>query len=162
MPIRPALARRSLAAGLALGVIPATASASGDGLVTLRSAHGPRQTLDRFAAAVREAGWKVFGEIDHAAAATEAGMALPARTVVLFGNPRAGTPGMRQAPTLALDLPMRALVWQDEAGTTFLTRSDAEDIARRVFYRHGITIDAAGRRATETLLAGFARRATAA
>jgi len=129
------------------------------GMVTRPSAHALRATLDRFGAAVREAGWIVFNEVDHSAAAQAAGLTLRARTVVLFGNPRAGTPGMAANPTLALDLPMRVLVWEDESGRVQVTRSTGEDIAERVFARHGVVVPPEARRNTETLLDGLVRKA---
>ena len=135
------------------------ARAQQDGLITRPSAHTPRETLDRFAAGVREAGWIVFTEVDHAAAARDAGMTLRARTVVLFGNPRAGTPGMAANPTLAIDLPMRVLVWEDDQGRAFITRSTGADIAERVFARHGVTIPPENQRSTETLLATLVGKA---
>ncbi|NKC29849.1 DUF302 domain-containing protein [Falsiroseomonas selenitidurans] len=141
---------------------PAPLQAAGpgqDGLVTLPSAHALRPTLDRFAAAVRAAGWKVFGEVDHAEAAREAGLPLRGRTVVLFGNPAAGTPGMAANPTLALDLPMRVLVWEDDQGGVHITRSSGADIASRVFARHGVAIPPEGQRGTEALLERLTRQA---
>lgn len=93
----------------------------------------PRATINRFAAAVREAGWSNFTEIDHAAAASNVGMTLQARTAMLLGNPRAVTPGMVANPTLAIDLPMRILVWKDDQGRVFVTPSTAADIAGRIF-----------------------------
>ncbi|MGK7866070.1 DUF302 domain-containing protein [Falsiroseomonas sp. E2-1-a20] len=146
-----------LAAALALPALPALAQQ--DGLVTVPSAHPVRATLDRLAAALREAGWQVFTEIDHAAAAREVGLTLRPRTVLLFGSPRAGTPGMVANPTLALDLPMRILVWEDDQGRTFLTRSTGADLAARVFARHGVTVPPEGQRNTETFLAGLVRKA---
>lgn len=150
-----------LAATLALAApsLPAAAQASA-GLVTQPSAHPLRPTLDRFAAAVREAGWKVFTEVDHAAAAREAGLSLRGRTVVLFGNPRAGTPGMAANPRLAIDLPLRVLVWEDDQGQVFVTRSTGADIAERVFARHGVTIPPEAQRSTEELLARLVGQAT--
>ena len=151
----PARPRRSLFALCGLLLLAAPARAAPDGLVTTASRHGLRETLDRFEAAVRAAGWVVFTEIDHAAAAAAVGMQLRPRTVVLFGNPRAGTPGMAETPTLALDLPMRVLVWQDEAGTTQLTRSTGADLAQRLFARHGVVIPPAQQAGTEAFLAGL-------
>ena len=87
-------------------------------------------------------------------------MALPPRTDVLFGNPRAGTLAMAAYPTLAIDLPMRVLVWQDEQGRVFITRSTGADIAQRVYARHGIAIPASGQSETEAFLDGLARKAT--
>lgn len=135
------------------------AAAQDGGMVTVPSAHAMRPTLDRFAAAVREAGWIVFAELDHAAAARDVGLPLRARTVVLFGNPRAGTPGMAATPTLALDLPMRILAWEDEQGQVRITRSTGEDIAQRVFARHGVQIPPEQRRGTEALLDRLVRQA---
>lgn len=134
--------------------------AMAQGLVTEPSIHPLRETLDRFEAAVRGEGWVVFTEIDHAAAARAAGLALAPRTVVLFGNPRAGTGAMAEHPTLALDLPMRALVWEDAEGRVFVTRSTGADIAGRIFARHGMEVPETGQQATETLLARLVRLAT--
>ena len=147
---------------IALAAIPAAAPAMAQeaGLVSRPSAHPVRTTIDRFAAAVREANWVVFAEVDHAAAAQAAGLSLRPRTVVLFGNPRGGTPAMAANPTLAIDLPMRVLVWQDDAGATQVTRSTGDDTATRVFARHGIQLPAEARRMTEAALEGFVRRAT--
>lgn len=146
------------ALGVLLAMLPGFAAAQG--LVTAPSAHPLRVTLDRFEAAVRAEGWVVFTEIDHAAAARAAGLDLRPRTVVFFGNPRAGTGAMAGHPTLALDLPMRALVWEDDQGRVFVTRSTGADIAARVFARHGVEVPEAGRQATEALLAGLVDRAT--
>lgn len=154
--------RRALllaAAVLALAQAPLPAFAQQGGMVTRTSAHDPRTTLDRFAAAVREAGWTVFTEIDHAAAAQAVGLALRPRTVVLFGSPRAGTPGMVAQPTLALDLPMRVLVWQDDQGRTQITRSTGEDVAERVFARHGVIVPPPARANTDGFLEGLVRKA---
>lgn len=129
------------------------------GLVTVSSAHDVKQTLDRLAEGVRGAGWVVFGEVDHARAAQAAGLSLAPRTVMLFGNPKAGTPGMVAKPTLAIDLPMRLLVWQDEQGRTFVTRASGDDIAERVFARHGLNVPSEGRQATERFLDGLVRKA---
>ncbi|MBU8536305.1 DUF302 domain-containing protein [Falsiroseomonas tokyonensis] len=147
-------------AALLLLLAPQAVAQSDDGLVTVPSRHSPAETLSRFEAAVRAAGWVVFTRIDHAAAAREVGMELAPRTVLLFGNPRAGTPGMAATPTLALDLPLRVLVWQDAAGQTFLTRSSGSDLARRLFGRHGVTVPEQGQAATEAFLANLARQAT--
>jgi len=165
------LSRRPRLSGLAFGWVVAAAAvlallapsppaaAQQGGLVTRPSAHAPRATLDRFAAAVREAGWVVFTEIDHATAARDVGMTLRARTVVLFGNPRTGTPGMATHPTLAIDLPMRVLVWEDDQGRVFVTRSTGADIAERVFARHGMTIPPQGQLNTDAFIETLARKA---
>jgi uncharacterized protein (DUF302 family) len=162
MPVISRLRRAFLAAALALVaptfvVLPAAAQENG--LVTRQSAHSVPETIKRFDAAVREAGWAVFTMIDHAAAATSAGLSLKPRTVVVFGNPRAGTPQMAARPTLALDLPMRVLVWEDDQGRVFVTRSTGEDVATRVFARHGITQPPEARAGTEALFARLVAKA---
>jgi uncharacterized protein (DUF302 family) len=152
--------RAALFLVLALLAAPPALAQPAPGLVTVESAHAHRATLDRLAAAIRAEGWIVFHEIDHAAAARDAGLALAPRTVVLFGNPAAGTAAMAATPTLALDLPMRALVWQDAAGRVQVTRSTGEDIATRIFARHGIAQPPAQQTATEALMARLVAAAT--
>ena len=129
------------------------------GLVTVPSPHSVPDTIARFSAAVRGEGWVVFTVIDHAAAAQAVAMTLRPRSVVLFGNPRAGTPGMAATPMLAIDLPMRVLIWQDDDGRTQVTRSTGQDIATRIFARHGIAIPPEGQRMTEALLARLVAQA---
>lgn len=159
VPATPNRRAMLLAAGLVFAVA-SPAMAQGDaGLVTVPSAHAVRVTLDRFGDAVREAGWVVFTEIDHAAAARTAGLTLRPRTVVVFGNPRAGTAAMAARPTLALDLPMRILVWEDDQGRVFVTRSSGDDVATRIFARHGITQPPEARAGTEALFARLVAKA---
>ena len=105
-----------------------------DGLITLASPFGPRETLDRLLDAVVRHGMTVFAHIDHAAAAKAVGLALPPTEVIIFGAAKAGTPLMRLAPTLAIDLPLRALVWQDEAGAVWLSYNAPAWLAAR----HGV------------------------
>ena len=90
--------------------------------------------MNRFEAAVRARGMTVFAHIDHAAGAAAVGLPLRPTEVILFGNARGGTPLMQSAQTIGIDLPMRALVWQDAAGDTFLSYNDPAWLAQR----HGI------------------------
>lgn len=105
-----------------------------EGLVVLASNRGPVRTMDALVDAVTRRGMNVAARIDHAAAAVQAGMALRPTAVLVFGNPRAGTPLMEVAPTLAIDLPLKVLVWQDKHGQTWLAYNDPEFLARR----HGL------------------------
>ena len=82
--------------------------------------------LERFETAIKAQGWVIFTELDHAAAAAQAGLALHSRTVIVFGNPKVGTLLMQQAPTLAIDVPLKALVWQDEQDQVWLTYNSSE------------------------------------
>jgi uncharacterized protein (DUF302 family) len=102
-----------------------------EGLTIRPSRHGPKETMDRLVAAVTNRGMTILARIDHAAAAAGVGMELRSTEVVLFGNPRAGTPLMQAAQTIGIDLPLRALVWQDEKGATWLGYNDPEWLARR-------------------------------
>jgi uncharacterized protein (DUF302 family) len=105
-----------------------------DGLTTMRSSHGPKETMDRLEAAVKAKGMTVFARIDHAAGAAEVGLPLPPTEVLIFGNARGGTPLMQSIQTIGIDLPLKALVWQDEAGTTWLSYNDPSWLAKR----HGL------------------------
>src|ERR1700722_3735855 len=101
------------------------------GLITLRSRFGPEDTMNRFEAAVRARGMTVFAHVDHAAGAAAAGLSLHPTEGILFGNARGGTPLMQSAQTIGIDLPMRALVWQDNGGDTFLSYNDPKWLAQR-------------------------------
>jgi len=105
-----------------------------DGLVTVRSDFGPADTVNRLEAAVRARGLTVFAHIDHAAGAAQVGLALRPTDLLIFGNAKGGTPLMQVAQTIGIDLPLRALVWQDESGTAWLSYDDPVRIAER----HGI------------------------
>jgi uncharacterized protein (DUF302 family) len=106
-----------------------------DGLTTIKSGLGPKATMDRLAAEVTSKGMNVFARIDHAALAASVAMRLRPTEVLIFGNPKGGTPLMQKTQTIGLDLPLKILVWQDEAGDTFVTYNDPVWLARR----HGIT-----------------------
>ena len=102
-----------------------------DGLITIRSNLGPRETMKRFEAEVRAKGMTVFAHIDHAKGASEAGMDLRPTDLLIFGAAKTGTPLMQADQTVGIDLPLKALVWQDQAGATFLSYNDPAYIARR-------------------------------
>lgn len=108
---------------------------STEGLITISSNYEPKETMDRLAAAVTTHGMAILARIDHAAAAAAAGLDLRPTEVLIFGNPRAGTPLMQAAQTMGIDLPLRALVWQDEGGRVWLSYNDPHWLARR----HGVT-----------------------
>ncbi|WP_158807293.1 DUF302 domain-containing protein [Beijerinckia sp. L45] len=105
------------------------------GLKTVPSHHGPKATMDRLVAAVTAKGMTVLARIDHAAAAEHVGLALRPTEVLIFGAPKAGTPLMQAVQTMGLDLPLKALVWEDAAGKTWITYNDPDWLARR----HGVT-----------------------
>jgi uncharacterized protein (DUF302 family) len=102
-----------------------------DGLTICPSQHGPKETMDRLVAAVTGRGMAILARIDHAGAAANVGMELRPTEVVLFGNPRGGTPLMQAVQTMGIDLPLKALVWQDETGKTWLGYNDPTWLAQR-------------------------------
>src|SRR3712207_4267738 len=87
-----------------------------EGLKVAPSSYGPAETMDRLAAAVIDRGMSIVARVDHASAATKVGLELRPTEVLIFGNPRAGTPLMQAAQTIGIDLPLKALVWQDQIG----------------------------------------------
>ena len=90
--------------------------------------------MDRLAAEIEAQGIKVFARINHAALAAEAGLTLGPTELLIFGNPKAGTPLMQAGQTIGIDLPLKALVWQDAAGQTWLSYNEPAWLANR----HGI------------------------
>ncbi|MFB1486810.1 MULTISPECIES: DUF302 domain-containing protein [unclassified Thiocapsa] len=89
-----------------------------NGLVATTSPHGVAETTDRAAAAIAERGLGVFARIDHAAGATKAGLELPPTELLIFGNPTAGTRLMHCNATVAIDLPLKLLIWEGTDGVT--------------------------------------------
>jgi uncharacterized protein (DUF302 family) len=98
-------------------------------VIVRRSSSGYAATAERLIAAIEDRGLTVFARIDHAAAAREAGMELAAEEVVLFGNPRAGTPLMQADPRVGVELPLRILIWED-GGSALLGHRDPRELAR--------------------------------
>jgi len=95
-----------------------------DGLVTLRSNYGPKDTMNRLETDVKAKGLTVFARIDHAAGAAQVGLSLPPTELLIFGNAKGGTPLMQSVQTIGIDLPLKALVWQDASGATRLSYND--------------------------------------
>jgi len=103
----------------------------GNGLVTLQSAHDFKTTLQRLQHALDEKRIAVFARIDHAAGAADVGLSLRPTTLLVFGNPTAGTPLMQAVQTTAIDLPLKALVWQDANGAVRVSYNAPTWIAAR-------------------------------
>jgi uncharacterized protein (DUF302 family) len=106
-----------------------------DGLTTMRSSRGPKDTMNRLEAEANASGMTIFARIDHAAGAAAVGLALPPTELLIFGNAKAGTPLMQSAQTIGIDLPLKALVWQDASGSTWVSYSDPAWLAKR----HGLS-----------------------
>lgn len=104
---------------------------SAQGLTTIRSSYGPEETMNRFEAEVRVRGMVAFAHIDHAAGAAAIGLSLRPTELLIFGNARGGTPLMELDQTMGIDLPLKALVWQDASGITWLSYIDPNWLAMR-------------------------------
>ncbi len=122
---------------LILLLAPFQALAADDGVTKRESRHSVPQTLDRLESILKERGITVFARIDHAGEATKVGLALQPTQLLIFGNPRAGTPLMAAHPTMAIDLPMKVLAWQDAAGKVWVGFNSADYVQKR----YGLTDD---------------------
>ena len=116
---------------LAASVLAAGAAGAADGLVAVQSPHGVKETLDRFESAARAKGLNVFLRVDHAAGAKKIGKSLRPTELLVFGNPQGGTPLMECAQSAGIDLPLKALAWQDAAGQVWLGYNDPKFLASR-------------------------------
>ena len=121
-----------------------------DGLVTLRSAHGVEDTIDRFESSAKSKGMTIFARIDHAAGAKDVGLELRPTVLLIFGSAKAGTPLMQSRQAMGIDLPLKALAWEDPAGDVWLTYNDPAWLAAR----HGLTNE--GGDATNAMAAALA------
>ena len=121
---------KALFAAAVLCAVAPLASAA-DGLVSLKSPHSAAYTLNRLEAVVKARGLNVFARVDHAAGAQSIGKTLRPTAVLIFGNPAGGTPFMECAQSVGIDLPLKALVWTDAAGQTWVGYNDPAWLARR-------------------------------
>lgn len=128
-----------------------------DGLITIKSGYAPEETMKRFEAEVRQKGMTVFAHIDHAAGAAAVGLPLRPTDLLIFGNAKAGTPLMQSVQTIGIDLPLKALVWQDASGDTWLSYNDPAWLVKR--HAAGHEVDAAVT-AMAAVLDAVARTAT--
>ncbi|MBV9490813.1 MAG: DUF302 domain-containing protein [Verrucomicrobia bacterium] len=127
-----------------------------EGLIRVSSRFGPRETMDRLEAEVRAVGLDVFARIDHTAGAAKVGLELTPIELIIFGNARSGTPLMQVDPTIGIDLPLKALVWQDPAGATWIAYHEPAWLAQRhglegkvdpIVGRMKVTLDTVSRKA---------------
>jgi uncharacterized protein (DUF302 family) len=127
-----------------------------NGLTTIASAFSVAESIDRLIAAITPLGMNVFARIDHAEGAAKVGMPLRATQLLLFGNPKGGTPLMQDRQTAGIDLPLKALAWEDSGGKVWLTYNEASWIAQR----HGL--GAASAAAVTAIAAGLEKVTKAA
>jgi len=126
-----------------------------EGMIAVASAHGPGETMQKLMTALGEKGLAVLAHVDHAGAAARAGLELRPIDLLVFGKPEGGTPLMQAEQTMGIDLPLKALVWQDQDGKTWLGYNDPGWLAKR----HGVENDKVVTVMRE-MLAALAARAT--
>ena len=107
------------------------AMTAGEGIISRASTRPVPVTLDRLEGVLRSKGITIFARVDHSGEAAKVGLTLPPTQLLIFGSPKAGTPVMLAAPTAAIDLPLKALAWQDEKGRVWLSYNDPAFLARR-------------------------------
>lgn len=118
-------------ATIALAFATSIANATSEGLVSVKSVHGAKETMERLEGVVKQRGMNVFARIDHSAGASRIGKTLRPTELLIFGNPQGGTPFMECAQSVGIDLPLKALVWQDSANQVWLSYNDPAYLAKR-------------------------------
>jgi len=102
-----------------------------DGMVHLSSQHSASETVKRLESLITARGLSILARIDHSGDAAKVGMKMPATELLIFGSPRSGTPVMIASPTAALDLPLKALIWEDTYGKVWLSYNRPEYLEQR-------------------------------
>ena len=136
-------------------LIVSTATA-GNGLISVKSSHDVKATADRLENVLNQKGMNVFIRINHAAGAAKVGKELRPTELIVFGNPKVGTPLMQCSQSVAIDLPQKALIWQDDREQVWLSYNDPNYLAQR----HGLTGCAEVIKKVEKALSNFAKAAT--
>jgi uncharacterized protein (DUF302 family) len=104
---------------------------TGEGIISKASKYSVQETLDRVDTLLQSKGVKIFVRVDHSGEAEKVGLKMAPTQLLIFGNPKGGTPVMLAAPTAAIDLPLKALAWQDADGKVWLSYNDPEYIKNR-------------------------------
>lgn len=123
--------RYAVEIGVVWIIYVAGAAYAADGLVEVKSAHGVKETITRFEIVAKERGLIIFARIDHAAGAQKIGKTLRPTELLIFGSPQGGTPLMECAQTSGIDLPLKALAWEDAAGQVWLGYNDPQYLVTR-------------------------------
>ncbi|MGA2599774.1 MAG: DUF302 domain-containing protein [Bryobacteraceae bacterium] len=105
--------------------------AAAHGILSDRSPYSVPDTLDRLESFLRSKGIKIFARIDHSGEAAQAGLTMPPTQLLIFGNPKSGTPIMLAAPLAAIDLPLKALAWEDQDGAVWVGYNDPAQFRER-------------------------------
>ena len=127
-----------------------------NGIISVKSSHEVKATADRLENTLKQKGMTVFIRINHAEGAQKVGKKLRPTELVVFGNPKVGTPLMQCSQSTAIDLPQKALIWEDQEGTVWYSYNDPNYLVER----HGITGCAEVIKKIEKVLSNFAKAAT--
>ena len=122
---------RAIFIAAVMAVLISSAALAHSGLIVKPSVHGVTETLDRLEAVLKKKGVTVFARVDHAAGAKKAGLPLAPTRVLIFGNPKLGTPLMQSNRAIGIDLPLKVLAWKDENGKVWLAYNDPAYLAKR-------------------------------
>ena len=141
---------------LMLGVLFCTTALAQGGLVNVKSSHDVTTTANRLESALKEKGISVFARIDHAQGAATVGQTLRPTILVIFGNPAMGTPLIQRSRSMGIDLPLKALIWEDRTGQVWFSYNAPDALTRR----HGITEMEALIRKMELALSNLAQAST--
>lgn len=136
-----------LSLAFVLGLLVSSTVFAVDGFVAKKSPYSAEETMDRLERIVTERGLNVFARIDHAAGAASVGASLRPTELLIFGNPKGGIPFMVCAQSVGIDLPLKALVWEDADGQVWLGYNDPVYIAER----HGVSECAVAPKLSEAL-----------
>jgi uncharacterized protein (DUF302 family) len=141
---------------LLLTIFTAGSAAAQGGLISVKSNHDVLTTANRLESALNKKGVTVFARIDHAAGAQRVGQALKPTLLIVFGSPAMGTPLIQRSRSMGIDLPLKALIWEDNAGQVWFTYNAPDYLARR----HGITEMGEAIQKMDQALSNFAQAAT--
>ncbi len=110
---------------------------TGKGIIDQRSLHSVDETLQRLVSTLHTKGVTIFATVDHSGEAAKVGLEMRPTKLVIFGNPKAGTPLMLASPSIAIDLPLKILIWEDGAGKVWVSYNSAAYLQER----HGLPED---------------------
>jgi uncharacterized protein (DUF302 family) len=122
---------RNLLIAVLLGFFSVASVYAGNGLISIKSSHSVKKTVDRLESVLKEKGMTVFTRLDHTNGAKKVGLELRPTELLIFGNPKVGTPLMQCSQSAAIDLPQKALVSEDQDGQVWLTYNDPDYLAKR-------------------------------
>lgn len=125
-------------------VQPSVTPGSEEGLLSLLSPYTVEETVQRLESLLNERGITVFARVDHSGEAAKVGLSMRPTKLLIFGSPKQGTPLMQAAPTTGIDLPLKALIWQDELGKVWLTYNDPGYLQVRHRFPNELVVNISG------------------